>query len=323
VVDDVTMRIDVVLRGDHEFEGTPREIAIARALGNEPPRYAHLGALLDQERHALAAGDAILQVGGLRGADFFPSAIVEHLALLGWSAPDGGESFTLTELADQFSLDRVGHSPSVFDFSRLRAFNARKLRALPRARYRQILAEAMQRDRLLEDPIPDAAQRWLDTFLDAFGDDAHTLGDLLDEAAALREESVTIPALELERLRNRQVLFFLDAVSQYVDAQAELRELPLANDLPAIASEFGIARADAFHAVRMALTGRHDGPPLTLLFPLLGHDRIMIRIGAVNSHILHGRGLEPIKYGPGGVPFETIHATRPAAGATGPHEDGS
>ena len=146
---------------------------------------------------------------------------------------------------------------------------------------------------------------------------------LLDEAAALREESVTIPALELERLRNRQVLFFLDAVSQYVDAQAELRELPLANDLPAIASEFGIAKADAFHAVRMALTGRHDGPPLTLLFPLLGHDRIMIRIGAVNSHILHGRGLEPIKYGPGGVPFETIHATRPAAGATGPHEDGS
>ncbi len=102
--------------------------------------------------------------------------------------------------------------------------------------------------------------------------------------------------------------------------QPELRDLPLANDLPAIASEFGIARQDAFGAVRMALTGSADGPPLALLFPLLGHDRIMMRIGAVSSHILHGRGLEPIKYGPGGVPFETI---QPQPQATGNRRDGS
>jgi len=216
-----------------------------------------------------------------------------------------------------FSLDRVGHSPSVFDVDRLRAFNARALRALPRERQRELLIDAMQRHRLLEQPVPDAALRWIDTFIDAYGDEVHTLGDALEAVAALREEAVTIPALELERLRNRQVLFFLDAVAQYVDAQPELRGLPLADDLPAIASEFGIARKDAFEAVRMTLTGSHDGPPLVLLFPLLGHDRIMIRIGAVNSHILHGRGLEPIKYGPGGVPFETIQPTPPDSGATG------
>ncbi|MDB5094963.1 MAG: hypothetical protein JWO85_3064 [Candidatus Eremiobacteraeota bacterium] len=107
------------------------------------------------------------------------------------------------------------------------------------------------------------------------------------------------------------MLFFLDADSQYVDAQPELRGLPLGADLPEIAKEFGLAPNDAFAAVRMAITGSHDGPPLALLFPLLGHDRIMIRIGAVSSHILHGRGLEPIKYGPGGVPFETIQPTPP------------
>jgi hypothetical protein len=61
----------------------------------------------------------------------------------------------------------------------------------------------------------------------------------------------------------------------------------------------------------MALTGKAQGPSLELLFPLLGHDRILIRIGAVNSRLLHGRGLEPIRYGPGGVPFEPIHGKRP------------
>ena len=180
------------------------------------------------------------------------------------------------------------------------------------------LAGAMQRAGLLEDPIPPAAHRWIDTFLAAFP--ALAEGDTLLEVAALRAEGVTLPALELERLRNRQVLFFLDTVSQYVDRQPELRDLPLDDDVRVMASEFGIADDDARYALRMALTGRTDGPPLELLFPLLGHDRIMMRIGAVSSHILHGRGLEPIKYGPGGVAFETISSTRPE---TGEHEGGS
>ncbi len=60
----------------------------------------------------------------------------------------------------------------------------------------------------------------------------------------------------------------------------------------------------------MALTGEKEGPPLELLFPLLGHDRMLIRIGAVSSRLLHGRGLEPIKFGPDGKPFETIESKR-------------
>ena len=172
------------------------------------------------------------------------------------------------------------------------------------------LRGAMQQAGLLEDPVPPAAERWIETFLAAFGPDLST-GDALREVALLRAESTTIPALELERLRNRQVVFFLDGVAQYVDAQPELRDLPLASDVPAIADEFGISHEDAFASVRMALTGRAEGPPLELLFPLIGHERIMIRVGAVSSRLLHGRGLEPILHGPGGVPFQTIQPQKP------------
>lgn len=173
------------------------------------------------------------------------------------------------------------------------------------------LAAAMQGAGLLEDPLPPAAERWIATFIEAFGARELTPDEALREVALLRAEATTIPALELERLRNRQVVFFLDGVAQYVDAQPELRGLPLANDIPAIADEFGIAHDDALAAARMALTGRAEGPPLELLFPLLGHERIMIRIGAVSSRLLHGRGLEPIAYGPGGVPFQTIQPQKP------------
>jgi hypothetical protein len=171
---------------------------------------------------------------------------------------------------------------------------------------RDEMCDAMQRWGVLEHPAPEAALRWIDTFLAAYGERVRGSEDALPLVAALRAEACTIPALELERLRSRDVLFFLDSVGQYVDHQPELRGLPLDRDLPAIADEFGLSHDDAFWAVRMALTGENEGPALELLFPLLGHDRILIRIGAVNSRLLHGRGLEPIKYGPGGKPFEPI-----------------
>lgn len=317
-VDDATMKIDLVVEQDDRLEDAARQIVIARALGYEPPSFAHPGALVDADHRPIAQREDAPTVDAVRREGFLAAAVVEHLALLGWSAPDGRETFALDELASLFSLERLGGSPAVFDAERMRAFNGRALRALARNEYHDLLAERMQRARVLEDPIPEPAHRWIDTFLDAYHDELHTLGEAIRIVADLRAEAATIPALELERLRNRQVLFYLDSVSQYVDAQPELRGLPLEHDLPAIADEFGIARKDAFAAVRMALTGSHDGPPLALLFPLLGHDRIMLRIGAVSSHILHGRGLEPIRYGPGGVPFETI---RPQA--TGERDDGS
>ncbi|MGB8265838.1 MAG: hypothetical protein WCE44_05925 [Candidatus Velthaea sp.] len=177
---------------------------------------------------------------------------------------------------------------------------------------RASLAEAMQLHGELEEPIPAAAWRWIDTFIEAFGAQAPDVESALPEVAALRAESAIVPALALERLRNRQVVFFLDAVSQYVDAQAELRGLPLDHDLGAIADEFGIVHDDARWAVRVALTGREQGPDLGLLFVLLGHDRILMRIGAISSHLLHGRGLQPLAFGPGGEPFRTIEPHQPS-----------
>lgn len=176
---------------------------------------------------------------------------------------------------------------------------------------RDEIRRLMQRAGYLEDPAPPAALRWIETFWEAYGSGLAAAEDALPIVRGLRVEAALVPALELERLRNRQVLFFLDTVGQYVDAQPELRGLPLDHDLREIAAEFGIDPLAALAAVRMALTGAATGPPLELLFPLLGHDRIMLRIGAISSHLLHGRGLEPIPYGPDGKPFETLGGKKP------------
>ena len=148
---------------------------------------------------------------------------------------------------------------------------------------RDLIGEAMQRAGLLETPASPAALRWIETFIDAYGDRLGTVGDAFPYILALRAEAVVVPAVDLERLRSRQTLFFLDTIGQYVDAQSELRDLPLEHDVAEIADEFGICREDALWAVRMALFGESEGPPLELLFPLLGHDRITRRVGAIGN----------------------------------------
>jgi hypothetical protein len=176
---------------------------------------------------------------------------------------------------------------------------------------RDALAHAMQAARFLESPVPAAAWRWIDTFIEAFAHECPTVREALPIVADLRAEAVIVPAIDLEKLRNRQVVFFLDAVSQYVDDQRELRGLPVSRDIHEIAKEFGLKPDESHWCVHVALTGKSTGCPFELLFPLLGHDRIMMRVGAISSHLLHGRGLEPIPYGPGGVPFKTIEGTKP------------
>lgn len=178
------------------------------------------------------------------------------------------------------------------------------------------LAAKMQTWGLLETPAPEAALRWIATFIEAYGDRLSTVDDAYAPIVALRNEGCLIPALELERLRSREVLFFLDTFAQHVDHQAELRGLDLRHDIGVMAAEFGIDPDAGYGAVRMALTGESSGPPLELLAPLLGHDRILMRIGAVNSKLLHGRGLEPIAYGPDGRPFEPLRGTKPPDPAT-------
>jgi glutamyl/glutaminyl-tRNA synthetase len=130
----------------------------------------------------------------------------------------------------------------------------------------------------------EASRDWIDTFIDAYGEELQTIEQARPLVAALRTDAVALPALELERLRKPETVSYLRAVGAYVDGKQELRGLPVSRDLPALAEQFGLPKKDAFHCVRIALTGEERGAPLALLFPLLGRDRVKARLGAVGNH---------------------------------------
>jgi glutamyl/glutaminyl-tRNA synthetase len=132
-VDDADMRITHVLRGDDHLANTPKHVALFRALGAEVPAFAHLGKILGTDRKKLSKRYGAAAVEEWRDQGIFPEALVNFLALLGWSPGDDREILTREEMEREFSMDRIGASPSVFDPEKLLWMNSQYMARLPAA----------------------------------------------------------------------------------------------------------------------------------------------------------------------------------------------
>ncbi len=128
VIDDITMKISHVIRGEDHLSNTPKQILIYRALGQEPPQFAHLPLILNADRTKLSKRKNKVSFGDFMAEGYLPEAMLNFLALLGWSHPEGKEILSLQELAAAFDLDRVHKAGAIFDRTKLDWFNGQYLR---------------------------------------------------------------------------------------------------------------------------------------------------------------------------------------------------
>ena len=147
-LDDAAMGITHVIRGDDLLPSTPRQVHVYRAIGAEIPRFAHLSMILGPNRQRLSKRDGAASVEQLRDAGYLPEAVVNYLALLGWSLDGERELFTLDELAGLFSLERVNAAPAVFDHQKLLWMNGVHMRALSQEALTERLVTFLRGDRL-------------------------------------------------------------------------------------------------------------------------------------------------------------------------------
>ncbi len=267
--DDVSMGITTVIRGADHLSNTPKQLLLADVCGRERARYAHVPLVTGSGGEPLSKSAGATGVAQLRAQGYEPSAVVNHLALLGWSDPLGREVLTREEIVEAFDLGRVSTAPAEHDPGRLRWLDARHLRALGHAElvsavapYLPPLPAWLDRDALVE-----ALRDGLETASDAAAAAAPVVAPLpLDAAAgAALASPAASPALELaEKLLAR--------VSH--DGERTYRELKTA-----LAGE-GLPAKEALPAVRAALTGRAHGLPIGVLFELLGGTEAARRLRA-------------------------------------------
>ncbi len=140
-VDDADMEITDVVRGDDHLSNTPKQLLVLRALGAEPPRYAHLPLLHGPDGRKLSKRHGAASVQELRDRGYLPAAVRNYLALLGWGTEDDTTILTTDELVERFAIERVGRSSAIFDERKLRWINGRFMRELPLEEYERRLAD--------------------------------------------------------------------------------------------------------------------------------------------------------------------------------------
>ncbi|MCX6551574.1 MAG: glutamate--tRNA ligase [Acidobacteria bacterium] len=163
VIDDALMEITHVIRGEDHISNTPRQVLLYEAMGFQPPAFAHLAMVLGPDHTPLSKRHGATSVAEFRTRGYLPEALVNYLALLGWSPGGGDELLPAAELSRRFSLDHVGHSAAVFDIEKLAWVNRHYLRIAEPDRIVDLAMTHFVKAGYVEEPTPQAraAGRWI------------------------------------------------------------------------------------------------------------------------------------------------------------------
>jgi nondiscriminating glutamyl-tRNA synthetase len=282
VVDDSEMAISHVIRGDEHLPNTPRQVVLYEALERPQPLFAHVSMILAPDHQKLSKRHGATAVAEYREQGYLPQALINYLALLGWSPGDDREFFTLADLVDAFSLERVAKSPAVFDHGKLQWFNAHYLRRLPDEERIALVAQWAGRDAAVR-TLPEYDDLQWRALLDrTLTEHVHVLSDIPKEAALVFDDGFSLDPGVADALEPAAARAMLDELASIAEANkndtAAWAAAVTRDALAALGSRHEIKGRALFRPIRAAVTGTDHGHELPLLLPLLGASRVAARI---------------------------------------------
>jgi glutamyl-tRNA synthetase len=265
-LEDALDGITHVIRGQDHVSNTPKQLRILESLGAEIPAYAHVPLLNGPDGRKLSKRHGAITVEDFRAQGYLPDALVNYLALLGWSYDDRTEIMTRAELVERFTLDRVGASAATFDYQKLEWLNGVYLRALAPDEYADALVAYLREqgydwDEQLVRRAAPLVQEKIAT-LGEFPAFAGFLFARVEPDPALLGDGAVLPAAA-------------EALAGVEPFEAEQIETALRG----LAERLGLKPREAFQPIRLALTGSSVSPGLFESLELLGKEESLARIG--------------------------------------------
>jgi len=273
VVDDIDMRITHVIRGDDHVNNTPRQIHIFRALGHEPPVYAHLPTVLDERGEKMSKRHGAKPVTHYRDAGYLADAVVNYLARLGWSHGDD-EIFTREQLVAWFDLDHLGRSAGQFDEAKLRWVNAQHIKATPDEALAPLVAQQLARL-----GFADTAALDLPRAIALYKDRCQTTVEIAEWLGmyCVRPQP---PAAELAAHLSEPVRVALQALRERL-AEAEWTAPGIAAALKATLAEHGLKLPQLAIPLRLLVCGRAQTPSVDAVLALFPREELLARLRSV------------------------------------------
>jgi nondiscriminating glutamyl-tRNA synthetase len=280
ILDDYLMKINLVIRGEEHLSNTPRQIMMYEALGLPIPEFAHLALILNQERKKMSKRDeSIIQfIQQYQELGYLPEAVVNFIALLGWSPKGEEEIFSKEELIAEFDLDRVSKSPAVFDMDKLNWMNNHYLKKAPLAKVVELVIPHLQKAGYIPAQLDSAQLGWVTSLVGLNQDRMRFAAEITDLSAIFFKEEVVLDEEAAAILKEEHVPVvlksFLEQITQNAEYTAELMPALLKN----VQKETGFKGKQLFMSIRVALTGQVHGPDLNMTLYLLGKEKVSLRL---------------------------------------------
>jgi glutamyl-tRNA synthetase len=283
-VDDTEMAITHVLRGEDLISGTPRQIHVFRALGLPLPRFGHLPMILAPDRSKLSKRHGATGIDEYRARGFVPDAMVNFIALLGWSSGDDREILSRGEMIEAFSIEGIGKSGAVFDAEKLEWMNGVYLRQMSAEEY---VARARP---FLESALGSVAETFEDDYVARVvlleQERAKTLAELPELTEFFfRDPEEYEDKGERRWFRQEGAGEVLAAVREALQALDRFDDAAIESAVRAAAEKLDTKAGPVIHTTRLATTGRTKGPGLFELLAVLGKERVLQRLERAEQYI--------------------------------------
>ena len=279
VIDDITMGINTIIRGDDHLINTPKQMLIYEALGTDMPVFGHVPMVLGADKSRLSKRHGAMSVGEYKNMGFLPDAMINYLVRLGWSHGDQ-EFFKRDELIEKFDLEHLGRSASMFDTNKLLSLNAKHIKDTSPEKladhllfHLNNLGIKAENDKFTQGVIETLQPR------------SKTLVDMAKAAEFYYKNEIELDEKAADKFLNSDILDMLQKAAGYIENIKEYNQTELEDIFKQIMEETGLKFGKIAQPLRVALTGTTTSPGIFEMLLALGREKTVSRIKAAIKHI--------------------------------------
>lgn len=275
VVDDHLMKITHVIRGEEWLPSAPKHVLLYEAFGWDIPVFAHLPLLLNPDRSKLSKRQGDVAVEDYRNKGYLKEALVNFIALLGWTAGDDREIYNLIELIESFTLERVNKSGAVFDIEKLNWLNAEHLRSKPDTELISMLRESLNNSKYSSGEFTD---NFLFNVITAMKERVSFIKEFYEKGFYFFEDPETYEESAVKKRWKQDSPIILRMYAEKISVIENPGKSDYESVLKQIAEEIGTGTGNIIHPLRLAVSGVSGGPGVYEILDIIGKEKTINRI---------------------------------------------
>ena len=287
VVDDHLMKITHVIRGEEWVSSTPKHVYLYEAFGWEAPKFVHLPNILNKEKKKLSKRQGDVAVEDFKKKGYLPEGLVNYVALVGWSPEENKEIFSMEELEQAFSIERVSKSGGVFDTEKLNWVNQHYMKDADDAMLTDLSIPFLVEAGFVTEEEAKEKYDFLKGMVSVLKEKLQYVKEITDHASIFFGDTVELETEECgEFLKLEHIPTLVDALIEKLSNMEVLDEASAKAMLKEIQKEHGIKGKNLFMGSRISLTGQMHGPDLNKIMEVIGKETCLNRLNYVKNNIL-------------------------------------